>query len=163
MYKWFRDCKTAEEGKSLYRDLLKRFHPDNGETDDSTIKEINAEFSEWWKRYKNVHASDESGKTFYKENPEQDITPFMDILSRIIHLTGIEIEICGSWIWVTGNTYPVHDVLNETGFRWSRSKKAWYWAYDLSNAKYRSHKTLNQIRYQYGSQKVGTTPRPELD
>ena len=163
MYKWFKSCKTAEDGKSLYRDLLKKFHPDNGATDDSIIKEINSEFSDWWKQYKNIHQSDETGKTYYKENTEQDISQFMDILSRVIHLSGIEIEICGSWVWVTGNTYPVHDALNEAGFRWSRSKKAWYWAYDLSNVKYRSRKTLNQIRFKYGSQKVGTNPRPELD
>ena len=33
MYKWFRDCKTAEEGKALYHELVKKHHSDNGGND----------------------------------------------------------------------------------------------------------------------------------
>lgn len=39
MFYWFKNCKTCEEGKQLYRELAKRYHPDNGATGDE-LKEI---------------------------------------------------------------------------------------------------------------------------
>lgn len=152
-FKYFGDVATAEEGKALYRDLLKKYHPDNGIQDDTIIKEINAEFSEWWKVYKSRHAKEKEAKKVFDE----DISRFMGVLQKIIHLP-VVIEICGYWVWVTGNTYPYREALKEVGFKWSASKKAWYWAEDLTNVKYRGRKTLKQIRFQYGSQKVDTSP-----
>jgi len=43
MRNWFAGCKTAEEGKKLYRKLAKEFHPDAcGEAE--TMKSINTAF-----------------------------------------------------------------------------------------------------------------------
>lgn len=38
----------------------------------------------------------------------------------------IEIELVGSWIWVSGNTYPVKEQLKEAGIFWAGKKKKWY-------------------------------------
>ena len=32
MWKWFKGCKTAEQGKQLYHEYAHKFHPDNGGT-----------------------------------------------------------------------------------------------------------------------------------
>ena len=56
MYKWFRDCTTAEAGKQLSRELVRKFHPDNGGSGEE-IKEINTEFKTWWQHYKDIHKS----------------------------------------------------------------------------------------------------------
>ena len=66
MYKYFSTCRTAEEGKSLYRKLVKQYHTDNG-GDEETIKQINIEFSEWWKHYKDIHFNTETGTTYHSE------------------------------------------------------------------------------------------------
>lgn len=45
MFYWFKNCKTCEDGKQLYRELAKRYHPDNGATGEE-LKEIISEFWE---------------------------------------------------------------------------------------------------------------------
>ena len=62
MYKWFRDCKTAEAGKQLYRELVRKFHPDNGGSGEE-IKEINSEFKTRWERFKDIHTA-KDGSTY---------------------------------------------------------------------------------------------------
>ena len=42
-----------------------------------------------------------------KETPEE----FKKIINELVTLQGIEIEICGDWIWVTGNTYNCREQL----------------------------------------------------
>lgn len=49
------------------------------------------------------------------------------MLDRIMFLKGIEIEIIGAWIWITGNTFAVRTTLKGLGFKFSHSKAAWYW------------------------------------
>ena len=46
-------------------------------------------------------------------------------LNAIIGL-GLEIEICGSWIWVGGDTRPHKDVLKLAGYKWAPVKKLWH-------------------------------------
>ena len=69
-------------------------------------------------------------------------------------MEGIEIEIVGSFIWITGNTKNYKDEIKALEFRYSPKKYAWYKA--PSNYKKRSRKNydMNTIRGMYGSQKV---------
>lgn len=152
MFKWFRDCKYAEQGKNLYRDLVKKFHTDNGNADDSTIKEINAEFSEWWKLYKNKHFSEETQEE-YTEDTEETAEDFIEIIRNLSSLTGILVEQVGSWLWITGNTYPVKDQLKEFGCRWSTGKKMWYWTKEKYH-KVSSKQSMKKIRNKYGSKDI---------
>lgn len=157
MFKWFRDCKTAEQGKQLYRELAKRFHPDNGGTGDE-LKEIIAEFKIWWRSHKDIHQTAE-GKTYKAEQETQETAEeFIEIIKKLSSVPGIEIEICGTWLWLTGNTYPYRDYLKECGCRWSRGKRKWYWTRDeYRNTKI--HKSMQQIRNTYGSQFVKVNSR----
>jgi hypothetical protein len=61
MFYWFKNCKTCEEGKQLYRELAKRFHPDNGGTGEE-LKEIISEFKLWFEKYKNMGMISFKGK-----------------------------------------------------------------------------------------------------
>ena len=99
MYKWFRDCKTAEEGKALYHELVKKHHSDNG-GDDAIMAEINDEFTRWWKEFKNIHTAAD-GNTFTRETQE-DISAFMDILNKLSRHPNLKVDICGSWLWISG-------------------------------------------------------------
>lgn len=155
MLKWFRSCKTAEEGKHLYRELLKKYHPDNcGEND--TIKEINNEYTMWWESHKNIHRSKETNK-FYEEteNPTKETAEeFIEIMWIISEMQGVEIEATGLWLWASGNTYTYREELKELGFRWSASKKLWYWAKDLDDRfRHRGH-SMSRNRAVYGSEKL---------
>lgn len=164
MYKYFKTCKTAEEGKTLYRKLAKQYHPDNTNGDDSIIKQINAEFSEWWTHHKDIHFDSETGETYHSEKETQETAEdFIEIIRNLSTLTGIEVEQCGSWLWITGNTYPVRNELSSFGCKYSKSKKSWYWSKDLSNYKPKHGQTMNAIRAKYGSSHIPLNPSPLLD
>lgn len=159
--KWFNNPKTLEELKKQYKALALKHHPDKG-GNLSNMKAINAEYDNLFKRLKNVHETVD-GNTYTTHNTSGE-TPddFKKVISSLITLDGIQIEICGSWIWLTGNTYSHRDKLKNLNFRFSRSKKAWY--YHNDGYRKTSHKsfTLEQIRSLYGSEVVQSKPRLRL-
>ena len=68
-------------------------------------------------------------------------------------LSGLEVELCGSWLWIGGNTRENKDALKACGCRWSSSKKLWYWRHEEdARPWHRGNKTMSQIRSKYGSQ-----------
>lgn len=153
MWKWFRDCKTAEQGKARYRELVRKYHPDNGGTGEE-LKEISVEFKSWFARHKDIHTNSE-GKTYTSEKETTETAEdFMEIINSLSTLPGIDVEICGTWLWISGNTYPVKEQLASFGCRWSRSKKKWYWTTEeFAKARYKTP-SMAHIRMMYGSQKV---------
>ena len=74
------------------------------------MQEINNEYDLLFSRLKNTHKTVD-GKT-YTASKETTETPeeFRTIINALINLHGINIEICGKWLWITGNTKP-HKVL----------------------------------------------------
>lgn len=161
MFKWFRDCRTAEQGKDLYRQLAKRYHPDNGGTGNE-LKEIIAEFKIWWGRFKDIHQTAE-GKTYTAEQETTETAEeFIEIIEKLSCCQGIEVEACGSWLWLTGNTYTYREYLKEIGCRWSKGKRKWYWTHEPWRST-KVHKSMEQIRTQYGSQKVQLNSRLQLN
>ena len=101
--KWFNNPQTLEELKKQYKQLVFKHHPDKGGKT-SDMQEINAEYDSLFARLKNVHKSAD-GKTYTaREETKETPEAFREILEKLSHLDGIEIEICGSWLWITGNT-----------------------------------------------------------
>lgn len=146
--KYFAACTTLEELKKEYRRLAMIHHPDHG-GDTATMQAINGEYSEAFARLKNQHnaAADEAHQT--TETPEE----FIAIISQLLRFPGLIVELCGSWLWITGETYAIKDQLKAAGCRWSSSKKAWYWHHPEEG--HRWHKgtaTMSDIRTKYGSQ-----------
>ena len=107
MFKWFRNCKTAEEGRSLYRDLSRKYHPDNGQKGEE-LKDITAEFKVWWAEYKNKHDSNTTEQQA-KQATDSNIDYFIHIINKLSTLDGIEIDLVGAWLWIRGNTYQYKD------------------------------------------------------
>ena len=156
---WFDNPKTHEELKKQYKTLALKHHPDRGGNDED-MKGINTEYDALFARLKDMHSTAEGG-TYEKATTE---TPgeFKNIIDRLIHLDNVNIEIIGSWLWITGTTFKHKAVLKALKFRWSKSKRAWY--YHTANYKKSSNKTftLNQIRDLYGSEMITTEPQLKL-
>ena len=69
----------------------------------------------------------------------------------------VKIELCGSWLWISGDTKPHKDNLKRIGCRWSNNKKQWYWRPPGSGrAWFRSSNeySMEQIRSDYGSVEI---------
>lgn len=159
--KWFNNPSTLEELKQQYKKLALKHHPDlGGNTTD--MQEINNEYDKLFQTLKNTHKTVD-GKT-YTASRETTETPeeFKNIINVLINIAGIKIELCGSWLWITGNTKEHKEILKSLHFRWSKSKCAWY--YHTEDYKKSSKKTysLNEIRDLYGSETIKADPQLKL-
>lgn len=78
---------------------------------------------------------------------------FRDIIEALLKFGEIVVELCGSWVWVSGNTKPHREQLKALGLRWSQNKKQWYWHHEEPGRKWRRGNTsMEEIRRKYGSQ-----------
>ena len=101
--KYFNNVSDLSELRKQYKELLKVHHPDNG-GNVADMQEINAEYDKLFKMLKDKHNSKatDSDKTSYDANMydwEND-KALREVLEKIINFDGIEILICGQWIWV---------------------------------------------------------------
>lgn len=170
MGKYFDHVTTLEELRRQYRDLLKKYHPDNVNGSTEATQEINAEYDRLFKVLKNRHdtaqqSKADSNQSEYNKNMydwEND-KALRDVLQMIINFEGIEIELVGAWIWVSGNTYSYKKELKEIGFKWASQKKQWYFHTDAYKKKSRKSLSMNDIRSYYGSTRVYTDTRVLLE
>ena len=150
--KYFESCKNLDELKREYRRLSKIHHPDLG-GDLETMKAVNNAYEaafEMLKNQQNAKAkADPTGKTKYTtETPEE----FRKVVETLLKLDLI-VELCGSWLWISGDTKPHKEKLKAVGCRWSSSKKMWYWRHQEDGCSWsKGKKTMGQIRSKYGSQ-----------
>lgn len=151
---YFKDCRTIEEVKHLFKEYARQLHPDNG-GDPEEFKAMMGEYQKVFEILKNVHMSAD-GETYEKESAE---TPeqFAAIIEAVIHLHGVVIEIIGSWVWVSGTTFPYREQLKEAGFVWSKSKKSWYHTGNPEHvSRRRGRYSMTQLRDRWGTQEVQT-------
>lgn len=71
--------------------------------------------------------------------------------NELVKIEGIEIEQCGSWLWISGDTFPVKDQLKSLGCRFSRKKSLWYWHSNEEERRYHKSQSMSHIRSRYGS------------
>ncbi len=156
--KYFTNCRTAEDVKHQFRANAKKYHPDLG-GDPEEFKAMYIEFEQLWERYKNIHRNAE-GETYTKETTE---TPeeFADIINTLVKLDGVHVEICGSWIWASGNTQPHKEILKGLKFMWAHKKRAWYYHSEPYRKRSRRELTLDEIRDLFGSQSYATKVEEE--
>lgn len=156
---YFKDCKTQEELKKEYHKLCKQLHPDNGGNIEE-FKTMKAEFETAWANVGNVFRT-AAGETYTKQT-EETAEMFENIIENIIHWTDCNIEICGTWLWITGNTYNHRDDLKKMRFGWSKKKSAWYYHKERYHKKGRRELEMDDIRAMFGSSPIKPNPQPEL-
>ncbi len=126
-----------------YKQAVFKYHPDRNPAGEAMMKAVNAAF--------------ETLKNFSGDVKEQDTSygdQFNDALNAIINLQyDLVIEICGAWIWVSGNTRPHKDALKTAGYRWASKKKMWHFRPAAYKSRSRGATTMDEIRARYGVKK----------
>lgn len=145
---YFTNIQTLEELRKEYKRLVKENHPDNGGSEEA-IKVINVEYEI---SFHILEKTDTASSNKFNIREDEMLRA---IINAIVNLN-IEIEICGSWIWVSGNTYSCKDELKSNGFHWASKKKMWYWHDPQEQTRSNGKTSMNDIREKYGSQVVRT-------
>lgn len=151
--KWFKNIKTRQELRKKYRELCKQFHPDvNPNTDGTEMKEINSEYDGLIKVLPSEKTSESTTNNGGESSTDNAPDIYRVIIEKIISIPDIQIEIIGTWLWVSGKTYEYREIFKSFGMRYTKTKKAWY--YNGGNTEYHRgyHKNLDEIRDKYGSE-----------
>ena len=153
---------TPETIKAAYHAAALANHPDRvGDASTHIMQAIN----EAYDAIKNFTGSVEyeAGTGYGSELSEA--------IQAIINFDRLDIEVCGSWIWVSGTTgektdemTAIRSALKGAGFRWHKPKSKWYKnpKSDLKRKARRSNVDMDQIRDRYGSKKIETQSRQKL-
>ena len=143
---YFDGVKTESELKTRFRELARSNHPDLGGCTE-TMKEINAEYDSILERLL-------KGQDFFGSNLEDKLNLDKELRAKveeIAALEGLNIEICGTWLWVTGETREHKETLKSLGFKWARKKKSWYFHTGEYSKRGKKVYSLDEIRSSHGS------------
>ena len=138
---YFSECKTAEDIKSKFVELEGSL---KGKAKTAMLDQFNSKFN----KLKSTHAT-RDGK-LYEKATEETAEDFINLIISLSKVKGVKIEVCGSWLWVSGDTKPVKDELKELGFWFSAKKSAWYHNGGQAHKRSKNH-TLEEIRQMWGS------------
>ena len=143
---YFDGCRTPQEIKTRYKALAMAHHPDRG-GNTAIMQIINEQY------HVNLKACDgiNYGKHRYNYRPSYE-SAVMDMINKVINYP-VNVEIIGSWIWLTGDTKPHRAEFKKLGFRFSAKKESWYWHNPADGYRKRNKKTfqMNEIRFMFGT------------
>jgi hypothetical protein len=143
---------TPELIKTAYRKACSKYHPDRNPAGLEMMKLVNQAYEALKEATGN--ANDGDSLSTYGED-------ICNALNAIIGL-GLDIEICGSWVWLHGDTKPHKDLLKASGFMWAPKKKLWYFRPADYKSRGRGKYTMEEIREKHGSEKVKNKERNKI-
>lgn len=157
MKKWFKGLNTPDEIKIHYRKLAIEFHPDKG-GDTAVMQDIN---NEYHKALKSCDAKTYNNYTYKYNHTVEDA--IVETIKKVITLSGVVVEICGYWLWVSGNTIQHKDYLKKCKLRYSHKKKAWYFHTMKFYSKKSKSWSMNKIRNVWGSNVISSNGSNSTD
>lgn len=150
-------CKPGMEYteiQRMYRKCSAQYHPDRNPAGLEMMKLVNAA----WEALQ-----DYSGGMINEEESDWNLGDELNnALNAIIGL-GLNIEICGSWIWVSGDTKPHKEVLKAAGYRWAPKKCMWSYCGSEVRTSSRGKFSMDDIRMRHGSATVKPAYRTAIE
>jgi hypothetical protein len=153
----FENCKTLDEAKKLYYKLAMQLHPDKGGLT-SDFQELQSQFEKF---------KPESLK-YKNELNDWKAADYATIINHLLLIPEIQITICGSWIWVHGNTKPYKDAIKSTNTNdtyrigWCKKKLQWYFSPVGYRKRSNAMLTFEEIKELYGEQNISRTNKVNL-
>lgn len=163
----FENIYNFTDLRKAYHAASRKAHPDMGGSTEA-MQQVNADYEKATKRIERTgerfnetaeqKAEREKAAEWQHQTTAADMAEYAEILQKLFSLDGLEIELCGSWLWISGNTRQYKDILKEWGCKWSKNKNAWYWYAGEYHRHGKRRFTMDEIRDMHGSEKI--PPRP---
>lgn len=140
---------TQAEIKKAYKAASLKYHPDRNPAGIEMMKAVNAAY-EFLSGLQDDVTMD-SGANAYDYGDELN-----EVLNELMKIPGINIEVCGNWIWVTGDTRPHAKKLGSKergglGLFFAKKKIAWYYRPEEYKSRSRQSVSMDEIRVRHGS------------
>ena len=91
-------------------------------------------------------------KSQYKEKENLPLADIINKIAKLLDNDEIEIEIVGSWLWISGDSKQYKNEIKEAGFRFSGAKKMWFYSCKTEYKSIKSNIDIDKIRSKYGSE-----------
>lgn len=140
--------------KTAYRKACIKYHPDRNPAGLEMMKAVNVAY-----RFLLDVVYNGSERPI-DEQVNSDFGDMLnDAINAVIGLAGINIEVCGAWVWLTGDTRQHKDAIKAAGYWWACKKSAWYFRPPDHKSRNKGDWDLEKIRDTYGSTSVNNEPR----
>ena len=146
---FFDNFHTVEQIKAEYKRLARLYHPDLG-GDLETMKSLNNAYEMALKNCNGQRSSGSDGKEHryqYNDDVEKEVMDF--IYSFLALDTGLNADLIGVWVWITGDTKAHREQLKALRCRWNPSRGCWYFRPDSCEG-YSRGGSLEQLAAKYG-------------
>lgn len=144
---------NPETVKKAYRSASKLYHPDRNPAGLEMMKAVNVAYEILKNLNETILLSADSKNYGTKLN---------DAINAVITLAGVNIEICGAWIWLSGDTRPHKDIIKSSGYKWASKKKMWYFRPSDYKSRSRGKFSIDDIRATYGSEEIRSKDSAKL-
>jgi hypothetical protein len=135
---------NPETVKKAYRRACSAYHPDRNPAGLEMMKAVNLAFE----ALKDITDKIDLDETVLNYGDDLNAA-----INAVINLN-VTIEVCGAWLWVSGDTYPLREILKGAGFKWSKPKKMWYFRPADFKSYSRGKYSIDEIRAKYGSDNI---------
>jgi len=143
--------------KQAYMKACSKYHPDKNPAGLEMMKAVNV-------AYAFLKALPDQDETVATEGTGSDFGEAMNnAINAIISCEGLIIEICGNWIWLSGNTRDHKDTIKQAGYFWASKKMMWYFRPPEWKSKSHGKFSIDDIRSTYGSDKIKSRTHAKLD
>jgi hypothetical protein len=137
---------TQADIKAAYKKMILKYHPDRNPAGLEMSKSINVAF-QTLRNYDGLSAPVGGAKVNINLSEEIEAA-----IKSVINLSGVVVELCGTWIWLSGNTKEHKEAIKEAGYKWSPKKTMWHWSPSEDKRKRRTKSLdMDNIRNKYGS------------
>lgn len=141
--KYLNNITTIQELKKIYRSLAMELHPDRGGNEENFKVLVN--------EYEIMLSKLQAASKQTQEENELD-EEYKNIIDKLINFEGLTIEVIGTWIWISGNTFKAKDTIKDLGFKWAAKKKMWYKSPEgVTTKRSRKEFTINEIKQMHGT------------
>jgi len=141
--------KDLDALKKQYIKLSKKYHPDAGVTT-IQFQELQQEYNILLNKILNNSQLNQS----QKQNEKELDLAIREIVDNLVNIEGLNVELIGKWLWISGNTYPVKTILKQAGLTFIKKEGNPFWVYKGIESTSRGQSSMEEIRKKYGVFKI---------